>query len=338
MDTTETTMDGSIETAVESIIAPIEEEKVETVEAETQATEEAIEEVEETAEVEIEATEDSDSDNPEDEEVSLEAGEQDEDDNTLEDAVQEEPDLIAVKVNGKLEQVSLDELKQGYSGQKYVQDGMQEAARQRKEAEQVYESLLSERQQISDIFQKLNDGGIANPPIEPPKELLESDPIGYMQDKLKYDEQLGAYNNQMAELQQVAMQQGEAEKQAKQVYLKNQMQRLQEVIPEFADTDKAGKLKERLVQGGQEHYGYSTQEIGQVMDARAIQVLNDALKYQAILSGKEKAIVKAKRSKPSLKPGAKKMSDSQVNIRKRQQAKLKKSGSVEDALGLILNT
>jgi len=330
---TKTENDGSIETAVESILAPIEDEKVETTEEETQATEETaeVEETAETEEVETEALEE-DYDTDSDDDVA----ELDEDTDQVEDAVQDAPSNITVKVDGNEVEVTLDELKQGYSGQKYVQKGMQEAALQRKEAEEVYSALVNERQQMAQLFQELQQGNIAQAPMPPSKELFESDPIGYMQEKMQFDEQKGAYDKQLAQLQQVSQQNTQAEKVAKQTYLKQEMQTLQQKIPDFADSNKASKIKERLVQAGQEYYGYTPQEIGQVMDHKAIMVLHDAMKYREIMSGKAKAVAKTKKAKPIMKAGAKKMSDSKTKVRKSQQAKLRKSGSVEDAMGLIL--
>lgn len=336
METTETIEnDGSIESAVESIIAPTEEVK-ETTEEETQITDEATD-VEETAESEdvddTEAEEDGSDDDSEEYELEL-----DEDNDQVEDAVQDAPSNITVKVDGKEVEVTLDELKQGYSGQKYVQKGMQEAAQQRKEAEGVYEALLNERKQINELYQQLQQGGVAQAPTPPSRELFDSDPIGYMEQKMNYDESKARYDQQMAQLQQVSQQSTQAEKVAKQTYLKQEMQTLQEKIPEFADSNKASKIKERLVQVGREHYGYTPEEIGQVMDHRAIQVLHDAMKYRDIMSGKAKAVAKTKKARPIVKAGAKKVNDSATKVRKRQQAKLQKSGSIDDALGLILNT
>lgn len=331
METTETINDGSIESAIESIIAPIEEEKDETVSEEIQATEVETEEVEATAESDTEEYEASE----EDSDVELSAEELDDNDQ-VEDAVQDAPSNIRVKIDGNEVEVTLDELKQGYSGQKYVQKGMQEAATQRKEAEQVYSALLSERQQVQQLFQELQQGNIAQAPTPPSRELFDSDPIGYMEEKMNFDERKVAYDNKMAQFQQLSSQNSQAEKTAKQTYLKQEMQTLQQKIPEFADSNKAGKIKERLVQVGREHYGYSAEEIGQVMDHRAIQVLHDAMKYRDIMSGKAKAVAKTKKARPIVKAGSKRMDDSNTKVRKRQQAKLKKTGSIEDALGLIL--
>lgn len=336
MEATETTNDGSIESAIESIIAPT-EEVIETTEEETQVTEETTE-VEETAESEEEEVTETEDDLDESESDDEDEYELDDDNDQVEDAVQDAPSNITVKVDGKDVEVTLDELKQGYSGQKYVQKGMQEAAQQRKEAEGVYQALLNERKQINELYQQLQQGGVAQAPTPPSRELFESDPIGYMEQKLSYDESKAAYDNQMAQLQQVSNQSTQAERVAKQTYLKQEMQTLQQKIPEFADSNKASKIKDRLVQVGREHYGYTPEEIGQVMDHRAIQVLHDAMKYRDIMSGKAKAVAKTKKARPIVKAGAKKVNDSATKVRKRQKAKLQKSGSIDDALGLILNT
>ena len=339
METTETTNDGSIESAIESIIAPT-EEVTETPEEETQITDEAtdVEETAESEDVDDTEAEEDDYDTETEEESDEEVAESDEYEDQVEDAVQDAPSNITVKVDGKEVEVTLDELKQGYSGQKYVQKGMQEAAQQRKEAEGVYEALLNERKQINQLYQQLQQGGLAQAPTPPSRELFDSDPIGYMEQKMNYDESKGKYDQQMAQLQQVSSQNTQAEKVAKQTYLKQEMQTLQQKIPEFGDSNKASKIKERLVQVGREHYGYTPEEIGQVMDHRAIQVLHDAMKYRDIMSGKAKAVAKTKKARPIVKAGAKKVNDSATKVRQRQKAKLQKSGSIDDALGLILNT
>ena len=93
-----------------------------------------------------------------------------------------------------------------------------------------------------------------------------------------------------------------------------------------------------MVTTGKNHYGYTNDEISNITDARAIKVLLDAQRYQDIISGKSKAKVKTKSAKPVMKPGAKRTATPTAKIRERQKAKLKGSGSIEDAMNLILNT
>ena len=322
-DTTETKI-TDVDSAVSSIVEPVEEPTEEVLEV--QETEEisAEPETEEVEEEEVEEIEASDSD----------------DEDLIDEPSQEEAEeeLYAVKVDGQEAQVSLDDLKQGYSGQEYVQQGMQDVADKRKEAENVYEALNNERQQLAEIYQQLQNGGVAQPPTKPTKETFEADPIGYMQENLAYEEKKAEYDKQMAQLQNVSQQNSEAQQHARQAFVQEQMQILQKDIPEFANEKTATKLKNNLVSIGMKHYGYSNAEIEQITDARAIKVLNDARKYQNIIAGKTKAEVKTKGAKSVVKPGAKKMATPDAKIRSRQQAKLRETGSLDDAVGLIVNS
>jgi hypothetical protein len=319
-----------IDSALSSIIMP--EETTEEVIEESQETEEISNEAEVTDEVETEEEVITE------EEVEIEASTSEDDDDLIEEASPVELERFSVKVNGEESQVTLEDLKQGYSGQQYVQQGMQDVAQQKKEAEQVYAALTNEREQMAQLYQQLQEGGMQQAPVKPTKELFDADPIGYMQKNIEYEEQMGSYNQQMAQLQQVSQQQSVAQEHAKKAFLQEQMQILQKDIPDFADSKKATALREKLVTAGTNHYGYSNDEISQITDARAIKVLYDAQRYQDIISGKSKAVVKTKSARPVMKPGTKKVSTPNAQIRSRQQAKLKGSGSLNDAVSLILNT
>lgn len=317
MDTTETQIDGTIESAIASLIQPEEPETEEI---------EGYEEEEETEEPEAE--DDSDED-------EYEADEDEED--AEEDDENSAPELYTVKVNGKEEQVSLEDLKRGYSGQQYVQQGMQEAANLRKQAEQTFNALMAERQQLNQAYQQIISGGVVQPPQAPDKSLFESDPIGYMEAKMKYDDDVVAFNNQNAYMQQVMQQQSAAEQQAQQAYLQSELQMLKTAVPEFADPKQAPKLRDAIMNVGQKVYGYSPEEIGTVMDHRALRVLRDAIKYQELMGGKDQA--KKTKVVPKSRPvrGGAKKSDSNVKAVRERKSRLKKSGSIDDALGLILN-
>ena len=325
--TTETTI-TDIDSALNSIIESSEETTEAIIEEEIQDTEEI------SPESEIEEEVDSEEEITEEE---AEATDSEDDDDQIEDASQSEPEMHTVKSNGQELQVTLDDLKRDYGGQKFVQSGMQENAQQKKEVEAVFSALTNERQQLAELYQSLQQGNITAPPEKPTKEMFDADPIGYMKQNLDYEEQKGAYDAQMMQLQQVSQQSSEAEANAKQAYLKEQMQILRREIPDFADSKRATALKENLVKYGTTHYGYTTEEISQITDHKAIKVLNDAVKYQEIIKGKSQAKTKTKSAKPMLKPGAKKMATPTAKVRSRQQAKLKDSGDMKDALDLILN-
>lgn len=320
-----------IDSAVSSIIMP--EETIEENVDESQITDD----IDASADTDIDTDIDLEDDNTE-EEVEIEASDTEDDDDLIEDASPSEPSTHTVKMDGQDMEVTLEDLKRDYGGQKYVQKGMQDAAAQKKEAEAVYTALNNEREQIAQLYNQIQQNGMQAPPVKPSKEEFDADPIGYMQKNIEFEEASAAYNNQMAQLQQVAQKSSAAQENAHKAYLHEQMQILQKEIPAFADATKAGKLRERLVTTGTNHYGYSNDEISNITDARAIKVLLDAQRYQDIISGKSKAQVKTKSAKSVMKPGAKRTATPTAKIRERQKAKLKGSGSIEDAMNLILNT
>ena len=325
-NTTETPQfDGSIESAVGLLVEPEEAPEQELEEASAELEEDS--DPEETDDSEEDVAEFDDS---EEEEVE-------EDDEGADDADSEEPQFFKVKVDGEEVEVTLEDLKRGYSGQKYVQKGMQEAAAAKKQAEQVYEALLAERQQMANLYQQLQSGNFAQPPSPPTKALFDQDPIGYMEQKMAYDEAKAQYDTQMAEMQKVAAQQSQAQQAAMQAYLQQERQALMAVMPEFGDAQKATKIRENLVRGGSEFYGYQPEEIGNVMDHRAIMVLKDAVAYRNLMAGKEKAAKKVSGAKPVVKPGSKKIGDGKQKVQQRRKAKLGQSGRIEDALSLVLN-
>lgn len=330
METTEPvvgTFDGTIDSAVDMLLEPEETEEVESPEEDDEGQQ-------------PEASDDQDDqDESDDESDDSDDDEYDEDDEDAEPEEADQEQSFTVVVDGTEKVVTLDELKRGYSGQQYVQKGMQEAAALRKETEAAYTALISERQQLAQVYQAMQSGAIAPPPQPPSRELFDSDPIGYMEAKLSYDENVQKYQQHQAQVQQVFQQQSAAEQAAQQAYLQQELETLKQVVPEFADPDKAVKAKDLLLNGGQK-LGYSAEEIGSVMDHRALNTLMKAIKYDEIMAGKAKADKKATGAKPRTRPlkaGTKQAPRSSNKQLRQQKAKLKQSGSVEDAIGLLFN-
>ena len=323
MDTTD--MDGSIDSVADSLIMGNEGE-------ENPTDEDLLDQPEEESN---EAGPDDDGEDLDDT-ADDESYDQDEDEaEEAEDAGQQE--LYTVKVDGEEREVTLDDLKRSFSGQAYIQKGMQEAAEAKKEAEGVYQALLNERQQLSNLLYQAQSGQIAQPPIPPSRELFNNDPIGYMEAKLSYDEALQNYQNQQYQIQQVAEQQNYQMQIAQQQYLQGEMQRLAQAIPEFSDAKTASKLKEDLVQFGSK-LGYSEAELSEVMDHRAILVLQKAMKYDQLVEGKSKATQKASNARPVVKPGTKKTGRTgAAKQRQNAQARMKKTGSIDDVAKFLLS-
>ena len=84
-------------------------------------------------------------------------------------------------------------------------------------------------------------------------------------------------------------------------------------------------------------YGFTAEEMQAVTDARYVRALNDARKYRELVAKRKSAQSKGEKARPMVKSGAKKRQDSNVATRKKAQTRLQKTGSIDDALSLILN-
>ena len=335
METTDSnTGPMSLEQAVELMVQPEETTEAEAPEEveEEQTVEDSFEEADEDEDAEVE-----DVDPDEVEEVDDEEDDENEYEDAEEDDESEDPanDFHTVKVDGEEKQVTLEELKRGYSGQQYVQKGMQQVAEVKKEAESAYYALMQERQNLANLVQQVQSGQNLTPPQEPDSAMFDADPIGYMEAKIHYDNQMKAYQQNMGQVQQVLQQQTEAEQVARAEYAKQEAQRLVQVIPELADAGKAGKFKENLVRTATDVYGYTPEEIAGISSHRDFLVLRDAMKYREMMAGKETVQNKVKKAKPAIKPGAKRVS-TKTDAARKQHERLKKSGSIDDALALIM--
>lgn len=317
-------MNTTVEEAAKSLLSPElfgEETDSDLIEVEDQDDDE----LENESEDELEG---DDEENPDEEN-------DDEDDDDDED--EEEPELFTVKVDGKEEQVDLEELKRGYSGQKFIQQGMQQVAEGKKQVEAVYTALMQERQKVGQLLQQAQQG-LPQQPVPPDREKFASDPIGFMEAKLKYEEDMEEYNTRIQEFQRVAHQGSQAEQAAMVAHLKEEYNKLVEKEPEFGDKEKAKSLRDRMTRIGSEVYGYTPDEIKMISDHRAFRVLKDAMMYREMMEGKNSGTRKKRKSSKPARPGAKR--SHQTQVRKAQDARrssLKKTGSLHDAASLIID-
>jgi len=323
----------SLDNAVEAMLAPEpseenQSEAVEAAEAPTQDVEsEAVEDVAEGND-DVEAS----GDDIEDAEY-VEDGQIDDDD--LVEAA-EDTNLIPVKINGKEERWTLDQLKQSAAGQGYINQKMQENAALEKQYKEQAQALAQQQQQVLAMYQQAQQGGL-QAPTPPSKELFDQDPIGYMEAKLTYDEAKAAHDQQLMQLQGMHQQQAQQQQAARQAYLAEQAEVLKQYIPEIADPKKGEMLKTEIMDTGI-HYGFTPEEMAGVSDARYVRALNDARKYRQLVANRKKSQSKADGVRPVVKAGAKKRPDGQAATRKKAQQRLQKTGSIDDALSLMLKS
>jgi len=323
----------SLDNAIEAMLAPEpseenQSEAVEAAEAPSQDVEsEAVEDIAEgDDDVEVSGDDIEDAEYVEDDQI---------DDDDLVEAA-EDTNLIPVKINGKEERWTLDQLKQSAAGQGYINQKMQENAALEKKYKEQSQALAQQQQQVLAMYQQAQQGGL-QAPTPPSKELFDQDPIGYMEAKLTYDEAKAAHDQQLVQLRGMHQQQAQQQQAARQAYLAEQAEVLKQYIPEIADPDKGEKLKAGIIDTGV-HYGFTPEEMAGVSDARYVRALNDARKYRQLVANRQKSQSKADGVRPVVKAGAKKRPDGQAATRKKAQQRLQKTGSIDDALSLMLKS
>ena len=322
MTTTDAPM--TMESLAEDLIAPI--ETPEETETEAQETPPETDEVEEETEADASPAVDEEDGEAEDDtdEVEDEADEADED---QEEASPRER-LITVKVDGKEQQVTEQELKNDFSGRASLETRHKELKAQEE---------LTQRQAavIMQMYEQAQTQGFKPEPQMPDIQLRETDPIAYMEAKDNYDRQLMEYQQQqtnMAALQQHQQKLFEAQKKEHQ---EAEMAKLMEVVPAFADPEKRKAAGAAILETAKE-FGYSQEDLNQIVDHRAVRMLHELSELKALKDKGEAAKVEQERAKPVTKKRAKARTDGKLKREQEMRRQAVKTQSVEDWAATLL--
>ena len=293
----------------------------------------------EAEEVEQEETEEVDEEEYEEESTDEDETEDDEE-LYEEESEEDEPEAertFKVKAAGEELDVTESELIKSYQMGKDYTKKSQKLAEQAKVVEanaaKVYESMQLRdeyAQKLSAITQVLNED------MESEEDLInmkENDPVGYAvkiaeqtenQRKMKLIEQ---------EQHNVAMQQRAAQQQQLAQNISHQSKKLTELIPEFSDSTKAEQVKRDIRSYGKV-MGFSDEEMSQVYDARHVNMLHKAMKYDRLMSNKGKT-KKQVTNAPKMTKKRGKIKNADVYTK--QKRRLQNSGKVEDAVSVFKN-
>ena len=250
------------------------------------------------------------------------------------EAVIEEPELHHVKVNGQELEVTLDELKKGYSRdsdyrQKTHALGMdkRDLESQRDSLRQSYDTRLRE---LNDLIATADATVRQQQGSQDLQKLYEEDPTA----AARLDYQLRQQQEQLRSVQEKAR-----EAQAKQYneFLDTQRELAAQKIPEFADPNKADSFRTNM-RNSLRNYGFNDNEIGSLADHRFLMVVKDAMGYQSLKDKKPIAAKKVANAPRVVKAGTAKsnISSGREGIRNKI-GKLKKSGHIKDAQNALLD-
>ena len=246
----------------------------------------------------------------------------------------EEPELHRVKVSGQELEVTLDELKAGYSRdsdyrQKTHTLGLEkrDLETQKNSLRQSYDTRLSE---LNDLIATADATVRQQQGSEDLQKLYDEDPTA----AARLDYQLRQQNRQLEEVRSKAK---EAQQSQYNEFLNTQRELAATKIPEFADPNKADTFKVNM-RNSLRNYGFNDSEIGSLADHRFLMVAKDAMSYQNLKDKKPIVQKKVANAPRVVKSGVAKSNTSSGREQIRQKiGKLAKTGHIKDAQNAILD-
>lgn len=264
-----------------------------------------------------------------DAEVTEEDGESDADDG---EEPKGTPETYKVTIQGQTQEVTITELVNGYQRQSdYTRDKQALAA----EKQAMERAVAEERERLLAKFEELD--AMAQPAEPDWNALVEEDPIGAQRLYIQWDQHQKTQERLQAERQQLLEQKQADDRRRQQAFVKQQAERLLEMKPEWRDPEVA-KKESGAITDFLGSVGYTQQEISNLMDPRAVQIAEDAMKYRALMARKTAVDKKVAKAPKVQKPGAAKDASAVKNEAiKAAKDRLRRSGSVRDAAALIAN-
>ena len=270
------------------------------------------------------------------------------DDDELIDQVEEEEtsnsneELYKLTVNGQEVEVTLDELRKGYSRQQDYTQKTEKLSQDRKSVDQLKndftrqsEEAKIKRDQYEKQLQVLSEQLKASEQKVDLDSLYEDDPAQYVKVKAEQDRQKELLNSANKEQERIQAEKQEEYNRTYSNYLEQQKELLVQKLPIYANKEKGPEFVKNLTNFAKE-IGYSDQEISQLVDHRAVMMLANAYRYDKLKKANLSNKKVTKVSKVVSSSGYKVQDDSDVVRRMNsKKATLKKTGKVQDAVSIL---
>lgn len=285
------------------------------------------------ADSEVDETQEDETSNASEEgaepEADAEEGEQSEDQDESDEA-DEQPTLYTVKVAGEEVQVTLEEALKGYSREQDYTRKTQALAEQNKAKEQEIAGARDEYLAKLETVQQIIDAN--QPKVD--QSLRQTNSAEWSAQMLQHQQWAEQRRAVEAETERLTAEKAAKEARELSDTVASERAKLFEAIPEWTKPEVFEAEAAKLITHGAA-YGFTPEEIGEVVDHRAMRVLRDAMLYRELVakSGGVKATVEAKKVS---KPGTAAAPKSKVQDLQRAKQRLRQSGRVDDAEAAIL--
>lgn len=247
---------------------------------------------------------------------------------------EDKPPSFTVKVDGKNVEVTLEELQRGYSREADYTRKTQQVSEERRAFQAEAELVRTERQQYSQLLGSLQAQLQQNaaPQIDLDR-LYNEDPIEWVRQKELARDAEKVHAAIQSEQQRLSHIQAQEQYQSMQAHLAQQQDAMLKAIPEWANPDKAKAEKTLLIEWGQK-LGFSSDELKNIFDHRAVVALRKAALYDQMMTKRGNIRPAVNNGPKPAKPGAAGRMDNTTDSRRSQQ-RLAKTGRVNDAASAI---
>tara|TARA_R100001440_G_scaffold862_5_gene2848 strand:+ start:721 stop:1722 length:1002 start_codon:yes stop_codon:yes gene_type:complete len=247
-------------------------------------------------------------------------------------------ELYDVTVNGQMQKVNLDELKQGYSkGLDYTKKTM-DLGDQRRSLETEKDTISKEKDEVSKLreeYAKKLSVVEQNLQVEDNIDwvkLAQDDPSDYAIKKAEYDKKKDLQARIQKEQARVNEERKQEQEKVYQSFIQSENKKLIDKMPVFGDEKKVNKVMQDIGQFALKS-GYTEQELNMLVDHRALITLYQAAKYDQLLQKKGLQDKKVKTNTRMVTSEAKnetQTTDKKIRVNDRMK-QLKRSGSIKDA-------
>jgi hypothetical protein len=270
-----------------------------------------------------------------------------EDDELIDQVENEEPlesseELYKIKVGDQELEVTLDELKNGYSRQQDYTRKTKKLSEDRTQVDDLQKSLTRQNEEAKirrDQYEKQLE--VLSQHLKSTENnvdldrLYQEDPAEYVRQKAEIDRRKEMMEATRQEQQRVMAEKQKEHEKTYNAYLEKERKLLAEKLPIYGDKDKGPTFVKNLTDYAKS-IGYTDQEISMLVDHRAVLMLANAYRYNKLRNSKvkDKKVVKTPRVVSSSSPKVQDDNDNVKRIRSKK-ANLKKTGSVKDAVSVL---
>jgi len=246
---------------------------------------------------------------------------------------QPEVQLVTVTINGKTEQIPLEEAVKGYQRQADYSRKTAALSEERKGFEAERQAVTQERAQYAQLLTALQQQIQATLPQEPDwQKLYDTDPLEYVRQKDVWRERQDKLAAAQFESQRLTAMQAQEQQAALAKLVQDNRQKLVEAVPTWKDPKKWESDRPKLLEYGQK-LGFTAEELGQTYDHRAVVALWKAMQYDALNANRPQPIT-SKGPKTASAGSASNAPKPTSDVAKAKQ-RLARSGKIGDAASLF---